>query len=197
MSLFSMGNKSTLLIGFIVGIIVGFVGGRFYPSGDVSTVNANLSDLEQKIEKAKKLFPSIADMRSVSGTIETIQGDSLVIKTSPSPNPFEELAGKIEVVVTGSTKIVRLTRKDSKEFQKEIESNQKQSVSGGLFQAAMPFTEKEILLMDIKVGDQVLVEAEECIKERTKFEVIRITVQEISGFVVSMVSTSSPAAILK
>lgn len=192
-----MEYKNILIIGFIVGILVGFVGGRFYSSGDASISSARVVELEQKIENTKKLFPPVVNIRSVSGITEMIQGNTLVIKTSSSSNPFEELAGKIEVVVTNSTKIIRLTQKDQEEFQKEIELSQKQRRSGDLFLPSMPFTEKEILLMDIKVGDHVLVEAGESIKGKTKFEAIRIAVQETSGFASSTFSTSSPSAILE
>lgn len=167
-----------LIIGFIVGITVGFVGGKFYSmSSDVSAVNANLAELEQKIEKARKFFPSIADMRSVSGTIETIRGNSLFIKTSSSPNPFEDLPGKIEVSIISSTKIMRLTQKDQEEFQKELEVSQELVKPGEPFQSPMPFVEKEISLNAIKAGDQVVIEAGENIKGKTKLEAVRIIVQ--------------------
>lgn len=177
MPLLNMGNKNIFIVGFIVGMTTGFIGGRFYPINDVSIGGAGVAELEQKIEDAKKFFPSIADMRSVSGTIETIRGNSLFIKISSSPNPLEDLPGKIEVSITISTKIVRLIQKDQEEFRKELEASQEQVKPGEPFHSPMPFVEKVISLNDIKVGDQVVIEVGENIKGKTKLEAVRIIVQ--------------------
>ncbi len=193
-----MENKNTLVVGIIVGIVMGFVGGRYYPfGGGILIGSGSVAELETKIEKAKKFFPSIPDMRFVSGTVEEVKSGSFIIKAFSLPNPFEDLPEKREVVVTSMTKIIRMTQKDSKVFQKEVEVAQKEQ-SGrkvgevpSLASFPTPFIEKEILLKDIKVGNQVSVEAGENIKEKIKFDATRIMVQESIGGAPSQVGASA------
>lgn len=181
-----MDNKYFLVVSFVVGITVGFMVGRNYSfTGGTITGGGSVAEMEQKIEKAKKFFPSIPDIRSVSGTIEEVKDGSFILKTSFSMNPFEDLPEKREVVVTSSTKIVRITQKDQKTFQKEVEASQKSFKSGNKpgkqtepVSFPMPFIEKEITLQDLKVGDQVSVGAGENIKEKVKFEAVRVVAQE-------------------
>ena len=177
-----MENKNILIVGVVVGIIIGFVGGRYLSFGGALMGSGSVAELEAKIEKAKKLFPSMPDMRSVSGTIETIKENSLTIKTPPSMNPFEDLPEKREVIVTSATKIIRLVQKDPKVFQKEMEAIQKPMKPGEPVQPPpTPFIEKAISLKDLKVGDQVSAEAGENIKEKARFDATRIVVQEVLG----------------
>ncbi len=188
-----MDNKYILIMGFVVGTIVGFMTGRYYSfggdtlTGTAGTDGRSVAELEAKIEKAKKFFPSIPDMRSVFGTVEMVKENVLVIKSSPSINPFEDLPEKREVVVTSTTKIIRMTQKDPKVFQREIEAIQKEQSgrkAGEIPSPALfpnPFIEKEVSLKDLRAGDQVSVEAGENIKEKTRFEAVRVVVQEAFG----------------
>ena len=178
-----MENKPFLVVSFVIGGVIGFIIGGYYSfGGGILTSGGSVAELEAKIEKVKKFFPSVSDMRSVSGTVETIKENSLIIKTSPSMNPFEDLPEKREVVVTSATKIVRIMQKDSKVFQKEMEAIQKPIKPGEPVQMpSMPFTEKAISLKDLKVGDQVSAEAGENIKEKVRFEATRIVVREVLG----------------
>ncbi|MEK7636585.1 MAG: hypothetical protein AAB362_02765 [Patescibacteria group bacterium] len=174
----------SLIVSFVVGGVVGFVVGGYYSGDGVLTNGERIAELEAKIEKAKKLFPSISDIRSVSGTIEEINGNSIVIKSFQGISPFEDLPEKFEILVTNATKIIRMIQKDPQAFQKEIEAIQKGQSGGNVSEISSsasfpnPFIEKEITAKDLKVGGQVSVEAGENIKGKTRFDATRVIIQE-------------------
>jgi len=169
---------------FLIGLFLGFSVGIAYKSKQAAQ-NSNIDQkLLSQLEKAKKLFPPILEMRSVSGTIKKVNGNVITIEAYPSPNPFEELPSVREIIVTENTKIIRQEQKNPIEFQKEYEDYQKRisqqstaNLSVPLLIPPSPFTEEQIQISDIKAVDLILVEADENIKTTASFEATRITVQ--------------------
>ena len=175
----AQGGKKALivLLILIIGIAVGFAGGRYYKSKSSSSKIAD-SGCEAKLEKAKTMFPSMLEMKSVSGKIKEIK-EKTVILEAIGINPLEDSPATREITVGENTKIVKSESKDQTAFQKEMEEYQKTiSIQTDKPQTPpIPFSEKEVSLADLKVGDQVLIEASENIKDKTSFEAVKITLQ--------------------
>jgi hypothetical protein len=154
--------------------------GFTYVNKNVGTMDVKLS---QELEKAKKLFPSIPDMRSLSGIIVSISDNVITIKTPDPSNPFEELPTMRDVVVTPDTKIVKQAQENQAQFQKEFQDFQKKVQAAGANAGLRPITsqlpsnETQLRLFDLKVNDRIAVEAKENIKTSTRFEATKITVQ--------------------
>ncbi len=170
------------LIIFLVGIFLGFSVGILYKSKQAAQ-NSNIDQkLLSQLEKAKKIFPPILEMRSVSGTIKKINKNTVTIESSPPLNPFEEFPLVRDVLITENTKIVKQEQKNSAEFQKEIEAYQKKISEQAQANLSipilpLPFIEKEIKIDGIKEGNIILVEADENIKAMTSFKATKIIVQ--------------------
>ena len=173
---------TAILIFFIIGVLLGFGVSISYnkKSAEKNSLEEN-AKLMSQLEKAKKFFPSIPEMKSVFGTVKEINGNIVRVETGESLNPFEELPAIREVTVTQSTKIVKQEQKSPAEFQKEMEAFQKkmqQNLNGTAPNAVPvnPFMEKELLLSDIKVNDRISAESDKNIKTAAKFEATRIVV---------------------
>lgn len=183
-----------LVIGVALGCGIGFYGTR--------------KSYQAQLERAKQFFPTMSDVRSLSGKVKSIGGNVVTVEIAPLANPFEEWPTLREVVVGKDTKIVKSGLKDPKEFAKEqeeyqraIAQSQRQSNPAAapgaqppavLPTPPLPFTEKEIAFKDLKVGDQVMVEAKDNIKLVSRFEATRISVQEMMA--PAALPTTPPAA---
>lgn len=137
---------SALIIGIAIGVSVGLI----FPSAQLG--GGGLS--KEQIEKVKKLFPVISEMRALSGTVEKIDAKTITLKIAESANPLDEWPIMRKVTVADATKIVRISQKDPGELQKE----------------------EIIKLSDLKVGDVVAVEAGGNIKSEAQFTATKITV---------------------
>lgn len=154
---------------FLLGIIVGYGLGL---SQGTRKINA---DLQEKLEKAKQLFPSVSDIRSLSGTVKSINGNVVNMEITGFLNPFEELPLMREIVITDATKIIMQTPKDFDLFQQEYAAYQKeleQALSPPILPA--PFIEKVVAFADIKTGQPLSVESAENIKNKTRFEAVKV-----------------------
>lgn len=160
----------------VIGIIIGFVIG----AGQSGSSNTEVARLQAQIEAAKKFFPSIPEMRSVSGTIKSISGDTVIIESVNTVNPFEVLPAERVITITPDTKIVFFEQKDQAVFQKEIVEFSKMiktipsenTIPG---RPPLAFTERAITQSDLKEGMTVSVEAAENVKEKTSFVAVKIT----------------------
>jgi hypothetical protein len=178
-----------IVLSFALGYLLGLGGSAQVL---VDKYESEIATLQSQIERAKKFFPSSPEIRVLSGAIQEIKNNTIFLKSGASLNPFEELPEVREVIVTENTKIIRQKPKDSEllqketaDYQKAFEKAQKESSATTIFPTPpMPFTEEEIKIADLKVGDQITVEANENIKTKTSFEASRIIVQEMIGPVV-------------
>lgn len=158
---------------FLFGIAAGYGLGL---SQGTRKINA---DLQGKLEKAKQLFPPVSDIRSLSGTVKSINGNVVNMEITGSLNPFEELPLMREVVVVDATKIITQTPKDFVLYQQEYalyQKNLEQSLS--LPVPPAPFIEKAIAFADIKTGQLLSVESAENIKTKIRFEAVTIIVSQ-------------------
>jgi hypothetical protein len=121
-------------------------------------------------------------MRSVSGVIKDISGNTVTIESVSAANPFEALPAERIITITSGTKFVSFEQKDPASFQKEMADFSKNATTsrpGGTPTAPlippMPFTEKNINPSDLKVGMMISAEANENIKEKASFVAVKIT----------------------
>lgn len=164
-----------LVITIIVCLVVGFGLGFFIGWQSTNGV------LVAQLEKAKKFFPTTADVRSINGTINKIQINIVTIDVSQSGNPFEDLPTTRQVTVVEKTVIVMQQQKDSAVYNQEYKlylSALKRAATTTL-SLPQPYEEKIIKLSDLKVGDTISVEASENIKTSASFTATKIIVQSI------------------
>ena len=173
-----MYNQKSLLVGIVTSLIVGVVIGLIVSSKSPQ-LSGGLSATQ--LEKVKKLFPVIPEMRSFSGSVKEIDGKTITLEISESTNPFDEWTTIRKVTVSDSTKIVRTSQKDPKEFQKEMEAYSPGAVGDSTKPSSVRtppsfLTEKVIKLSDLKVGDVITVEADHNIKNETQFTATKVSV---------------------
>jgi len=176
-------KSSTIIIGLVIGLAIGFVLG-FSLNKQSSEPN---EELLMQLEEAKKFFPTIPDMFSVSGIVKEIKGDTITLDTFQSPNPFEDIPLSREIIVTQATEIIKQENKDPEDYQKEFEvfnekiAEQTGSLTPEPLIPPNPFVEKSIDISEIKVNDQITVDAGKNIKTLKSFEAVRIVIQPSFG----------------
>ena len=188
-------NKLSVGIVIILALAFGFGGGFFAGKMSVS------SDLKADLEKAKTFFPEIREIRSLSGKVKKVDGNTLTLEVQQLPNPFDEWPLKREVIAGENTKIIKNEQKDPEEYNKEMEEygdkikNYKpgSSPEEKFLMPPIPFKEVELSVSDIKEGDQISVESSENIKTAKRFEAVRITVFGASAFPASAGGAIPPA----
>lgn len=171
-------NKNYIIGGIslalIAGIVIGYMGGAYQYSA--------------QLDKAKKAFPAVPSMSSVSGTIKSISGNTITLQTPPSANPFEDIPVVREVNVTDKTKIVKSEPIDPKIYQQKMADYNKAlqkaapagtgsatPVAGNLPALPQPFSETILKVSDLKVGDMITVDAGKDIKAAASFDAVKIT----------------------
>ncbi|HUX36146.1 MAG TPA: hypothetical protein VMV71_03900, partial [Candidatus Paceibacterota bacterium] len=177
---------NTTIIGIVLALIVGVAIGYFGAGYEYSA----------QLNKAKEAFPPIPVMNSVSGTIQSISGNTITLQTPLSGNPFENLPTVRQITVTDSTKLVKSEPVDPKAFQREmaayqtaVQKAQKAPVSSSSTvpsMANMPtppqlFTETAISISDLKAGDSITVDAGKDITTSTSFDAVKITLGSPAG----------------
>ncbi|HUY05174.1 MAG TPA: hypothetical protein VMV62_00405 [Candidatus Paceibacterota bacterium] len=116
-------------------------------------------------------FKTPDDVRSISGTVTAVSSAGLTLHTS-SESPFDDLSlTERTVTVDTSTAVVRLTQKDPKVFQSELDAFMKTAQVGS--STAMgypsPFVQMPAGFENIKVGDTVIVTAADNIRTKSGF----------------------------
>lgn len=171
-----------------VGLIVG-VGGAFAYYNQTPQANGNNS-YKAGFEAAKKLvedsplgamFKTPDDVRALSGIVTGISGKTITLHTQ-SQNPFEEASLRNRMVtVTADTKITKLTQKDPKAFQVEMDAFMKKMQAGRASLEATippePFIRASAVLADVATGDTLNVVASENIKTKGEFTATEIQIQ--------------------
>ncbi len=171
------------ILGIIAGLIAGYLGGY----------GAAKSTYEKKIESAQKYFPSVTDIRSLSGTVKEVKGKTITLETGNLGNPFEDIPTAREVRVTDNTKIIKQEpldpvkfrnlqdafQKEMKKVQDEVVKSGKPAASGAYPTPPMSFTVLDIAVSDIKKGDTVIVNADYNIKMEKNFDAASITVTSL------------------
>lgn len=163
-----------MTVALVAGGVIGYFGASYQYSSILS--------------KARAAFPSQPTMMSVSGTVQSISGNTITMKSTVAMNPFENLPEIRMVTVTDTTKIVKLSSKDQQVFQAEMDAYQKSisktasktSTSSSAVTTPLappsPMKETVVKLSDLKAGDMIVAEAREDVKMQASFEAVRIMV---------------------
>lgn len=129
-----------------------------------------------------------ADLRSISGAVKSVSGDSIVIKVNSFASASSASSDERTVVAMSSTVIERNKQKDTNVFQKEIEaynakmrSQTTSSTSASPTSPPDPFVHQKITLADVKPGEMVNVTANENIAKAKKFTAVSITISTYSA----------------
>ena len=159
-----MENKSLVNI-IIVGVIALVVG---YFVGASQGVSKNVvAEYEKKLDAVKKLFPEIQDLRNISGTVTSVNGDIVTLQADNSQHPLDNLPEVREVVVATSTIITKAIRMSQDEIREVT----------GLIQGS-PVTiqdrQAKADISDIKEGDVLNISATKNIKTDVRFDAYSI-----------------------
>lgn len=135
---------------------------------------------QEKLEQSGILRPEPAEIFSLSGTITNISGNTISIKADPVVvNPLAEPAPESrKIVITPNTKIIKQSPRSPEELNAEQEKYRSEITNLEPDAAPptppSPFTEEELEITDLKVGDNISVTSEENIKSSSQFEAIEI-----------------------
>ena len=169
-----------LILWVIVIISVGFV---FYKIGFNKAYQTAKQEIELRYQsKIQELFPEPEEMLSFMARITDIKRDTLsIVIPAATFNPFAEDMIK-KVKITDSTEIVKRIARPEMEFQKEQEAYNKilESFEGSpedLPPSPLPFEDVKIEITELKIGDEITVEAEENIKDKDEFTAKKIILQ--------------------
>ena len=135
-------------------------------------------------------WPEEMEITSISGEVQQIQGNKISLKISPL-EPLADPSLDYRVVeVDEDTEFYRLLEKNEEQYQKEIEEFDQRTEGemigpeGEVTEAAEiappdSYTQEEISLADIEVGQRINVRTEENIKEVKQFKAVSVTVQVV------------------
>ncbi|MFA6364938.1 MAG: hypothetical protein WCW78_00860 [Candidatus Paceibacterota bacterium] len=173
----------------VVALVVGYLVGVSQGGKAVTASYAS------KIEAVSKLFPSMPDIRIISGTVKSVSGKVITIETQTYGNPFEDVPKVREITVGTNTKVTKNEAIPGEEYQKlnnayqvAVQKFQKEQQaamtsgkpallpSGGYPMMPSPTKQVDISVSDIKVGDIVAVSADKNIKTEASFEASSISV---------------------
>lgn len=170
----------------IVGGIIGMSAGSYLPRGVVADRYQEGFDAAKKLvldSPAGGMFKTPDDMRNVSGTVTAINGNKITLHTQ-FVNPFADQAlADRTIIIIPSTKISKLTPKDPKVQQAEMEVFIKKIQSGTPdktaktpLQPPAPFVTTPGTIADIAKGNIINVIAGENIKASKEFNAGEIQV---------------------
>ena len=177
----------------VICLAVGVIAGVFLKGAD-----PRVAEMQAQIEAAKKLFPSISDMRAVSGKVTQVGSNSLTIQTDVVTSPFDDVPSVREIVVGPNTKLTKQISKDPKGFRAEMAAYEAKAANikpGSVNAPLVPpssFSEEEIKLSDIKVGDRITASADENIKTAAKFTALAVQVMPAAPAVLPPTAAPAP-----
>jgi len=171
-------NKNTFLVlGGLIILLVGFIlGSTFtlsYNFGKNLGCQLALKEIEtkyqQKIEEGVPLGPELEEEMTFSyiGEITEIENQTIVLKARiPGVAPLEEERFETKnVKITEATEIVKLVEKTPEEMEAPASPGE----------IVKPFKEEKISLLDLNLGDEIIVRSEEDIGGKEEFTASKIT----------------------
>ncbi len=204
-----------IILVFVIGLVFGLVikpKASSAPAGSQNTYQAGWNAAEQKLAQSGMIpgLNSNIPIKSISGTVEKIDGNKLTVKTI-SLNPLADPSTNERIVdVDNGTQFFQMTQKDPQEFQKEMTDFQKtmQSQTANTSQVKnsqtqiqpqtatppMPFDKKQISLSDIKVGQRISITSGSDLKTAKEFKAMEIDIQSDFSQPAPVAAPNQPAA---
>jgi hypothetical protein len=169
-------KKTIIALGVVGVLIVGLAGGYFW--GYARGGAAITASYATKIAAVNKLFPTPTSIFSLTGTVQSVNGSVVTISVAPLLlNPFADTSFPTtrEITIAASTTITQMTQKDPAAYQQEVQAYMKQTATHTTtttttaLAGPLPYTETNIDVSDIKVGDTVTVGASSNIMSAASF----------------------------
>ncbi len=170
-------HVSLMIIIFVLGIVSGIFVDPYLPS-PLSNFKTGFNSARNLAQQSSfgSMFRVPDDIRSLSGTVVAVNGNSLSVKTR-SVDPFDNPINNNRIVtVTPNTKIIKTTLMDLKAYQDEMlkfakDKNNKSAPAPNMV------TESVINVSDIHTGDSFTVTSSNNIKTAKEFTAQEIQIQ--------------------
>lgn len=174
---------SILIVGIVIGAFASFY---IYSS---ASYQAGFDAAKKIVAESQvgNMLRTPDDIRTISGTVTAIN-DSRITMHAQSTDPFEDvsLADRV-VLVKDATKIVKISYKNVKVFQAEMDAFTKAvqtaESKGETFTASPPepFTRTSVDIASVAIGDTISVTAEENVKTMKEFTASEIQIQSFGN----------------
>ena len=166
----------------VVALIIG-VGAGFF-AGIKTGINFGVTESKCLQISSNTPFPMPSDIRTVTGTVKSISGNTLVL--SVLPQTIGSNIAERTVSIDSSTKVVQETQKSSAVFQKEVNAFMKKMNAGNSNENSLtpptPFIEKTASVDDLVVGMNVVVSTNENVKNKASFVAAKISIADTTSF---------------
>lgn len=168
--------SSVVAIGLaVVGLIVGFAGGYYVaPQGNTNQIQVNTGEEVQKA--IQEIFGGI-QVNSLAGKVIEVAPSGIIVEVPsiygvPLPKSYQ----RKEVTAGITTKIVMRVNKDTITFNKELTAAK--AVKGKPFVPPLPYTETQIAITGVPVGETVNITTQPINILSQKFEALQIIVRK-------------------
>jgi len=166
----------------VVALIIGAGAGFF--AGIKTGINNGVTESKCPQISSNTPFPMPSDIRTVTGTVKSISGNTLVL--SVLPQTIGSNIAERTVSIDSSTKVVQETQKSSAVFQKEVNAFMKKMNAGNSNENSLtpptPFIEKTASVDDLVVGMNVVVSTNENVKNKASFVAAKISIADTTSF---------------
>lgn len=169
----------------VVGIALGALAGWFLtyeyfevyaPPVHESDYKAGFDDAKKRVEESAQsgvmISPTHDDIRTISGTVTVVKNDEIYFHTQLA-TPLDFGLEDRGTYITANTKIFKISKKDPKVFQAEMDAFMKAAQSNKTATSTVKppesFVRTSSDISSIKVGDTIEVTATENIKTKKEF----------------------------
>jgi hypothetical protein len=187
-----------LIVAFVLGILLGIKINR----NNSGTKNIGPDTFQAGWDAAKKRLsesefgmlgaPGNAEIKTVSGKVEKVSGNTATIKITPLEILADPNLDTRAIEIRNDTKIYQFVKRDQVQYQKELDAFNKQMNEfinpktpperiGEPIAPPEMFEKKEAKLSDIQAGQQITVVAGENIKDSKTIKAVEITIQPESA----------------
>lgn len=168
-------NKNTMKKTLVVSIIVGLVAlAAGYAIGMKLGNDGATAEYNNKLEQLKK-SSSQAEVKAISGTVKSVNGNTLTVETTSLGNLFDVAPQVREVTVGTNTKIIKREPMGQADFQKLQETYRLLGYS-----VSTPVRQVNASISDIKTGDRVAITSGQDIKTNSSFKATEIVIMLVS-----------------
>lgn len=120
-------------------------------------------------------FPEPTEIFAFSGKITELKENAITMEARISSNAAGIVLEPREFLVAQTTKIQEGRLKTAEEFARELQEYQKTAAETGSKTPQSPVTIlRDLTFRDLKIGDEILVESNENIKSKTRFEAEKV-----------------------
>ncbi|GEM_PF-4621785 len=151
-----------IFLGFVAALVVGLVVGFYF--GRAEGILAGRELARQGLLQSGVIQPQPKEVKSIGGKVTAVRADTLTLEAQPYFDPLQpgKPAVRYTITLAPATKLV----------QRELNTTAVPKTG----QPFEPFLESAIAAETIKVGDQVIVEADHNVLAETNFAATRVVV---------------------